>query len=122
MPLTHAECQKRYRQKQLGKFGENMVKEKESYRRKEIRLSNIEVAREKDRERKRRSRQNKVESEAATVTSPPYKSASTLGKAVKRAQSALPKSPRKRAKVVKKLVMGVKEKIIAQKKSLDLHR
>ena len=39
------------------------------------------------------------------TTSPAYKAVSTLSKAVRKAQSALPKSPRKRATVVKKLSM-----------------
>ena len=55
----------------------------------------------KEREREREEKK-KAELKSAVVTLPPYKSANTLGKAVKRAESALPKSPRKRATVVKK--------------------
>ena len=105
IPLTHAERQKKFRKKQLEKHGEEAVNEKESKRRKEKRLANVEAEREKERERKGKSRQKKVESKSVVVTSLAYKSASTLGKAVKRAESALPKSPRKRATVVKKLSM-----------------
>jgi hypothetical protein len=59
MPLTHAERQKRYREKQKEKYGENEIKEKESKRRKEKRQQNIELNREKDRMRKQKSRLNK---------------------------------------------------------------
>ena len=101
MVLTHAERQQRYREKQKEKYGENAIKEKESKRRKEKRLQNIELNREKDRLRKQKSRQNKA---GKTVTnSSSYKSVSTLSKAVKKAKSALSNSPRKRAAVVKKL-------------------
>ena len=96
MPLTHAERQKRYREKQKEKYGENAVKEKESRRRKEKRQQNIELNREKDRIRKQRSRLNKALK--TVTTSPAYKAVSTLSEAV-------PKSPRKRGTVVKKLSM-----------------
>ena len=82
MPLTHAERQKRYREKQKEKYGENAVKEKESRRRKEKRQQNIELNREKDRIRKQRSRLSKVIK--TVTTSPGYKAVSTLSKAVKR--------------------------------------
>ena len=102
MPLIHAERQKRYREKQKEeKYGENAVKEKESRRRKEKRQQNIELNREKDRIKKQRSRLNKAGK--IVTTSPAYRAVSTLSKAVKKAQSALPKSPRKRATLVKKL-------------------
>ena len=103
MPLTHAERQKRYREKQKEKYGENAVKEKESRGRKEKRQQNIELNREKDRTRKQRSQLNKTGK--TVTTSPAYKAVSTLSKAVKKAQSALPKSPPKRATIVKKLSM-----------------
>ncbi|XP_065651101.1 E3 ubiquitin-protein ligase BRE1A-like [Hydra vulgaris] len=109
MPLTHAERQKKYRERQSEKFGEKVVKEKESKKRKERRLANLEAEPEKERQRKRKSRQKRTESKSVAVTSPPYKSVSTLGKAVKRAESALPKSPRKRAKVVQKLLTKMNE-------------
>ena len=99
MPLTHAERQKRYREKQKEKYGEKAVQEKESKRRKAKRLENIELNREKDRLRKQKSRQKA----GKTTTSPSYKPLSTLTKAVKKAKSALPNSPRKRATVVKRL-------------------
>ena len=116
MPLTRAECQKKFRKRQLEKHGEEAVKEKESKRRKEKRLANVEAEREKERGRKRKSRQKKAESKSVVVTSPPYKSASTLGKAVKRAESALPKSPRKIATVVKKLSMKINDTASPEKK------
>ena len=103
MPLTHAERQKQYQEKQKEKYGENAVKEKESRRRKGKRQQNIELNREKDRIRKQRSRLNKAGKTVAI--SPAYKAVSTLSKAIKKAQSALPKSPQKRATVVKKLSM-----------------
>ena len=102
MHLTHAERQKQYREKKK-KYGENAVKEKESRKRKEKRLQNIELNREKDRISKQRSWLNKAGK--TVTTSPAYKAVSTLSKAVKKAQSALPKSPRKSATVVKKLSM-----------------
>ena len=105
MPLTHAERQKKFRKRQFEKHGEEAVKEKESKRRKEKRLANVEAQREKESGRKRKSRQKKAELKSVVVASPPYKSASNLGKAVKRTEPALPKSPRKRATVVKKLSM-----------------
>ena len=43
MSLTHAEQQKRYREKQKEKYGENAIKEKESKRRIEKRLQTIEL-------------------------------------------------------------------------------
>ena len=46
MPLTHAERQKRFCKRQLEKLGEKAVKEKESKRRKEKRLVNVEAKRE----------------------------------------------------------------------------
>ena len=94
MPLTHAEWQKRYREKQKEKYGENAVKEKESRRRKKMRQQNIELNWEKDRIRKQKSRLNKAGK--AVTTSPAHKVVSALSKAVKKALSALPKSPRKR--------------------------
>ena len=109
MPLTHAERQRRYREKLLQKHGKKVLQEKESKRKKEKREANIELARQKDRERKQRSRQKHSSAQAVAVTSssPAYKSNSTLSKAVKRVQSALPNSPRKKAAVIKKLAMSI---------------
>ena len=76
----------------------------------------MEAERETERERKRKSRQKKAELKSVVVTSPPYKSASTLGKAAKRAKSALPKSPRMRATVVKKLSMKINGPASPEKK------
>ena len=103
MPLTHAERQKRYRERQKEKLGEKALKEKESKRRKAKRLENIELNREKDRLRKQRSRRKAGKTTA--TASPCYKSLASLSKAVKKAKSALPNSPRKRATVVKRLSM-----------------
>ena len=99
MLLTHAERQKRYREKQKEKYGEKAVQEKESKRRNAKTLENIDLYREKDRLRKQKSRQKA----GKTTTCPGYQSLSTLSKAVKKAKSALPNSPRKRAMMVKRL-------------------
>ena len=102
MPLTHAERQRRYRERIKERFSAEELREKESRRRKSKRLENPEEVRAKDRARQQKHRARKRGAGAASG-SPPYKSASTLGKAVKRAVAALPKSPRKRSKVVQKL-------------------
>ena len=43
MPQTHAEGQKKYREKQFQKYGKEAIKEKESKRRREKRKANIEL-------------------------------------------------------------------------------
>ena len=68
--------------------GERIQKEKKK------RQQNIELNWEKDRIRKQKSRLNKAGK--AVATSPAHKAVSTLSKAIKKALSALPKSPRKR--------------------------
>ena len=105
MPLTHAEQQKRYQEKQKETYGENAVKVKESRRRKEKRQQNIELNQEKDRISKQRSRLNKAGKTVTTSTSVTTVT-SALSKAKRKAQSTLPKSPQKRATVNKKLSMG----------------
>ena len=64
--------------------------------------ANIELVQQKNRVRRQRSRQNTIK-KLLSSDSPAYKSTWSLGKAVKKAQSALPSSPRKRAVAVKKL-------------------
>ena len=98
----HTERQKKYCEKRLQKYGKEAIKEKESKRRKEKRKANIELDWQKDRVRKQRSRQNAAK-KLLSSDSPVYESTCSLGKAVKKAQSAFPNSPRKRAVIVKKL-------------------
>ena len=91
-----------------------MYKAKKSKRRKEKRLLNGEKVREADRERQQRYRFKKAAknainaaiNESTAGSSTPYNSASTLGKAVKKAERALPLSLRKRTAVIKKLAMN----------------
>ena len=100
MPLTNTERQKKYREK-LKATDESLYKTKESKRRKEKRLLNGEKVRKADRERQHRYRLKKAAknainaaiNESAAGSSTPYNSASTLGKAVKKAERALPLSP-----------------------------
>ena len=101
MPQTHAGRQKKYRERQLQKYGKEAIKKKikKEERKKK---ANIELVQQKNRVRRQRSRQNTIK-KLLSSDSPAYKSTWSLGKAVKKAQSALPNSPRKRAVAVKKL-------------------
>ena len=117
MPLSEAERAKRYREKLKQKLGDRAVKEMDAKRKAVSRLKDIDLTREKERQRQLKCRQQKrekqVETGAATQNGSPtpsgspvaYRSSSTLGKAVKRAQTHLPRSPTKRRKVVQKLVV-----------------
>ena len=102
MPQMHPQGQKKYCEKQLQKCGKEAIKEKESKRRKEKRKANIELVQQKDRVRKQRDRQNAAKKLLSSDSSA-CKSTCSLGKAVKKAQSAFPNSPSTRAVVVKKL-------------------
>src|SRR6476469_5100572 len=105
MPLSASERNKRYREKLRAKFDEAVLKKKEAARKKTSRLQDVELSREKERERQQRCRvkkeanQSNLHTPVTTADSPVFKSVSSLGKAVKRAQVNLPKSPRKRQKV-----------------------
>lgn len=101
MPQTHAGRQKKYRERQIQKYGKEAIKKKikKEERKKK---ANIELVQQKNRVRRQRSRQNTIK-KLLSSDSPAYKSTWSLGKAVKKAQSALPNSPRKRAVAVKKL-------------------
>ena len=101
MPQTHAERQKKYRERQLQKYGKEAIKKKNQKGGKK-KEANIKLVQQKDRVRRQRSRQNVIK-KLLSSDSPAYKSTCSLGKAVKKAQSALPNSPRKRAVAVKKL-------------------
>ena len=100
MPQTHAGRQKKYREKQLQKYGKEAIKKNQKGGKKK--KANIELVQQKNRLRRQRSRQNTIK-KLLSSDSPPYKSTWSLGKAVKKAQSALPNSPRKKAVAVKKL-------------------
>jgi hypothetical protein len=110
MPLSGAERNRIYREKLKAKLGERHIKEQDAKRKAESRMKDVEKSREKERERQQRCRDRKraaanAANTATLAESPAYKSASSFGKAVKRAQSHLPTSPRKRQKVVQKLVV-----------------
>ena len=113
MPLTNAERQKKYREMVTAKH-ESMYKAKKSKRRKEKRILNGEKVWKADRERQQKYRLKKAAksainaaiNESTVGSSTPYSAASTLGKAVKKAERALPLSPRKRTTVIKKLAMN----------------
>ena len=113
MPLTNAERQKKYREKLKAKY-ESFYKTKESKRRKEKRLLNGEKLRKADREWQQKYRLkeaakngiNAVINESTLGSSTPYNAASTLGKAVKKAERALPLSTQKRTTVIKKSAMN----------------
>ena len=113
MPLTNAERQKKYREKLKAKY-ESFYKAKESKRRKEKRLLNGEKLQKADREWQQKYRLkeaakngiNAVINESSLGSSTPYNAASTLGKAVKKAERALPLSTQKRTTVIKKSAMN----------------
>ena len=103
MPQTYAKKKKKYRERQLQYNGKEAIKKKKRIKKEERKTrANIELVQQKDRVRKQRSRQNAI-MKLLSSDSPAYKSTCSLGKAVKKAQSALPNSPRKRAVAVKKL-------------------
>ena len=60
------------------------------------------MIREKDRERQTRYQERKKAGKT-TITSPAYKTTSTLTRPIRKAESSLPNSPRKRSQVVQKL-------------------
>jgi hypothetical protein len=111
MPLSGAERTKLYRVRLREKIGERRLKEDDAARKVKSRKTNIEQSREKERERQQRCREKKraatcrIDTPVAAPWSPAYKSSSSLGKAIKRAQTGLPQSPRKRQRVVQKLVV-----------------
>ena len=98
---SHAEKQKKHVAKLKGHIGEDEYKEKESRRHKLKRQENLDSIREKDRERQKRYREQKKAGKT-TITSPAYKTTSTLTRAIRKAESSLPNSPRKRSQVVQK--------------------
>ena len=74
----------------------------------EARAANVAKARESEHARQQRCRvkgKNTV-SPVPTSRSPAYKNSSSIGKAVKRAREALPKSPRKCKAVIRQLAVG----------------
>ena len=101
MPQTHAERQKNYRERQLQKYGKEAIKKKNQKGGKK-KEAKIKLDQQKDRVRRQRSRQNVIK-KLLSSDSPAYKSTCSLGKAVKKTQSVLPNSLRKRAVAVKKL-------------------
>jgi len=103
MPLTAAERQKRFRDRHKEK-----CRELDAKRKREASAANVAKARESERARQRRCRakgKNTV-SPVPTSRSPAYKNSSSIGKAVKRAREALPKSPRKHKAVIRWLAVG----------------
>ena len=98
--MTNAERQKKYCEKLKGKHSsEDLRKELDPKKKKQ--KENLDKVRNKDRVRQQRYRaQKKAEK---TTNSPTYKCKGMLTKAVKKVESVLPSSPRKRSKVVKEL-------------------
>ena len=105
MPLSNAERQRRFREKQRKTHGIGYILKKDANRKKLARNANIFKAREDERKRCREKKKQNFSPSTATSSSPAYKSASSLGKAIKRASEALPGSPRKRSAIVKRLAM-----------------
>ena len=113
MPLANAKRQKKYTEKLKAK-DESLYKAKESKRRKVKRILNGEKVWKADREWQKKYRLKKATknainaaiNESTVGSSTPYNAASTLGKAVKKAERALPLSPWKRTSVIKKLAMN----------------
>ncbi|KAJ8041142.1 hypothetical protein HOLleu_11877 [Holothuria leucospilota] len=106
MPMSNKERQQKWRQKQKenGTYEQVRKKFRESRKKKRSSLSNreLKVVREKERLRQQKYRAKKVE-QPIVGTKSPLMSAQTLGKAVQRVSANLPKSPRKRSRVVKAL-------------------
>ena len=74
---SHAEREKKYLAKLKGRIGKDEYKEKEPRRHKLKRQENLDSIREKDRERQKRY-QGPKKAGKTTITSPPYKTTSTL--------------------------------------------
>ena len=104
MPLTNAEKQKRYRQRQIEKYQADAIKNKDKVQKKQNQIKNLTASREKERIRQQKYRASKA---GKISKSPTFKSKTTLTKAVKQASEALPKSPQKQSVVVQKLLFQI---------------
>ena len=106
MPLTAAEKQRRYRERKKASIGEKTWKQQDAERKRIYRTRNLEETREKERAKIRRWRalkKKEADSEQVSNTKPPYSNPSSLSRAVRRACSGLPSSPRKCCKVLNTL-------------------
>ena len=95
---SRAERKKKYFAKLKGRIGEDQYKEKEYWKGKKILIwyeRKTENDKNGNRERKNAGK--------TTITYPAYKKTSTLTRAMRKAASTLPNSPRKHSQVVQKL-------------------
>ena len=115
---SHAERQKKYSVKLKGHIGKDQYKEKESKRHKLKRQENLDSIQEKDREQQKRYRERKKAAKT-TITSPAYKTTSTLTRAIRKAELSQPNSPRKHSQVVQTLF---EETCCSTSRSLTLGR
>ena len=98
-----------------GCIGEGQYREKESRRQKLKRQENLDLIREKDREQQNWYQVQKKAGKT-TITSPVYKTTSTMTRAICKAEFSLPNSPRKRSQVVQKLKKPVVARAEAQQR------
>ena len=100
MPLTNAERQRRFREKH-----KEDCRKKEAERKRQKRKHDQVALRKREKKTKPACRAKLASSDASQdeirSSSPAYKSASSMAKAVKRARCSLPGSPLKRAAVVR---------------------
>ena len=94
MALTSAEKQRRYRERQRQKLGDNAIKKKDAERKRLKRNEDNQKARQNERIRQSKSRAQRRLAKQANISL--YKSNSGFRKAVSRVTVALPKSPRKK--------------------------
>lgn len=111
MPLTSTERSRIRRQKlKADAVKYEAIKAEESRKKKEYRHSKVltekqkEHIRTKNKEAQRKCRKKKVEAEKLNMSSPGYSSKQSLGKAVKKINNALPKSPNKKLHVLTNVI------------------
>lgn len=107
MPLTSTERSRIRRQKlKADAVKYEAIKAEESRKKKEYRHSKVltekqkEHIRTKNKDTQRKCRKKKVEAEKLNMSSPGYSRKQSLGKAVKKINNALPKSPNKKLHVL----------------------
>ena len=100
---SHTERQKKYLAKLKGCIGKDEYKEKELRRCKLKRQENLYSIQEKDREKQKWYQEQKKKAVKTNITSPAYKTTSTLTRAIRKAEESLPNSPRKKSQAVQKL-------------------
>lgn len=116
MALTKAEKQRRYRERQRERVGEEVLKQKDAERKRLARAKDKDADNEKARDRMRTWRAaKKAENNKAKAYSTP----SSLNRAVKRTLNTLPQSPRKRRKVVTKLTQQFEAEYSAEPEAAE---